>query len=202
MKNIPWKNCPMEFFTMEKKLEPAPNRSQLEPLDLDGPTRAAALEVLVRGATEPGGGAHGTAAIWDPEPWVQRAAVRALGICADASDAPTRALFAPLSRTNEPPGAVWRHADDATAMHVPSHGYVEVTHCARTRGAPGGDARGRHCQRTRPRSSYGSISAQPSDELELSLPALLSALANPCMSARRLFSRTAYVSPRRSIRAL
>ena len=65
----------------------------------------------------------------------QRAAVRALGICADASDAPTRALFAPLSRTNEPPGAVWRHADNATAMHVPSHGYVEVTHCARTRGA-------------------------------------------------------------------
>ena len=65
----------------------------------------------------------------------QRAAVRALGICADASDAPTRALFAPLSRSNEPPGAVWRHADDATAMHVPSHGYVEVTHCARTRGA-------------------------------------------------------------------
>ena len=68
----------------------------------------------------------------------QRAAVRALGICADASDAPTRALFAPLSRTNEPPGAVWRHADNATAMHVPSHGYVEVTHCARTRGARGG----------------------------------------------------------------
>ncbi len=47
--------------------------------DVDGPTRAAALEVLVRVSSEPGGGSHGVAAIWDPEPWVQRAAVRALG---------------------------------------------------------------------------------------------------------------------------
>lgn len=46
--------------------------------DVDGPTRAAALEVLVRAAAAPGGGPHGVAALWDPEPWVQRAALRAL----------------------------------------------------------------------------------------------------------------------------
>ena len=46
--------------------------------NLDHATRADALEVLVRVASEPGGGRHGVAAIWDPEPWVQRAAVRSL----------------------------------------------------------------------------------------------------------------------------
>ena len=46
--------------------------------NLDAATRASALEVLVRVGAEPGGGRHGVAATWDPEPWVQRAAVRAL----------------------------------------------------------------------------------------------------------------------------
>ncbi|HCH62616.1 MAG: hypothetical protein CL927_00340 [Deltaproteobacteria bacterium] len=45
---------------------------------IDGSVRAAALEVLVRAGAEPGGGPYGIAAIWDPEPWVQRAAVRGL----------------------------------------------------------------------------------------------------------------------------
>jgi len=46
--------------------------------DVDGPTRAAALEVLVRASVDPAGGRFGVAATWDPEPWVQRAALRAL----------------------------------------------------------------------------------------------------------------------------
>ena len=69
--------------------------------DLDGPTRAAALEILVRGASEPGGGRHGIAAIWDPEPWVQRAAVRALAARGD-EPASVAHLAALAARTDVP----------------------------------------------------------------------------------------------------
>lgn len=57
---------------------PATEVLQAMAADVDGGTRAAALDVLVRAAAEPAGGAFGVAAIWDPEPWVQRSAVEAL----------------------------------------------------------------------------------------------------------------------------